>query len=101
KLLTPNLLKNVQTQGKILLDEVKALVANHPLVKEVRGAGFMVGVELNVPGADFVQDCRDKGLLINCTQGNILRFLPPMALSKPERQAAMKVLKAVFEAHHK
>jgi predicted acetylornithine/succinylornithine family transaminase len=99
KLLTPKLLKNVGTQGQAFLNEVRALVAHHPLVKEVRGAGFMIGIELNGPGADFVQECRDRGLLINCTQNTTLRFLPPMALSNSERHFALKVLKAVFQSH--
>src|SRR4029077_12582694 len=67
KMLSPKLLKNVQTQGAILEREIRKLVANHELVKEVRGVGLMIGVELTVPGAPFVQACREQGLLINCT----------------------------------
>jgi len=96
KLLSPRLLKSVEAQGKVLQDEVRTLVANHEQVKEVRGAGFMIGIELTVPGAPYVQACRDQGLLINCTQGNILRFLPPLAISAAERQFALKVLKRVL-----
>jgi acetylornithine/N-succinyldiaminopimelate aminotransferase len=97
KLLSPKLLKNVKVQGDQLIGEIRDLVANHPLVKEVRGTGFMIGVELTVPGADFVQACRDQGLLINCTQGNVLRFLPPLAMSASESRFALNVLKRVFE----
>ena len=97
KLLSPKLLKNVATQGQALQEEVRALVANHDKVKEVRGAGFMVGIELTVPGAPYVQACRDQGLLINCTQGNVLRFLPPLAMKPSERQFALNVLKRVLQ----
>jgi acetylornithine/N-succinyldiaminopimelate aminotransferase len=96
KLLTPQLLKKVQDQGIILQEELRTMVANHERVKEVRGVGLMIGIELTVPGAPFVQACREQGLLINCTQGNVLRFLPPLALSTPERQFALRVLKRVF-----
>jgi len=72
-------------------------VANHELVKEVRGAGLMIGIELTVPGAPFVDSCRDQGLLINCTQGNVLRLLPPLAISSAERQYGLRILKKVFE----
>lgn len=95
-LLTPKLLKTVQKEGAALLQEVKALVANHQKVKEVRGAGFMIGIDLNEPGADIVQGCRDHGLLINCTQNHILRFLPPLAMSTTEKRFALKVLQAVL-----
>ena len=86
KLLSPALLKKVRKDSADLLDDVKALVANHARVKEVRGLGFMIGVELTVPGAPFVKTCREKGLLINCTQGNTLRFLPPLALTPEEKR---------------
>jgi acetylornithine/N-succinyldiaminopimelate aminotransferase len=98
KLLSPKLLKNVQKQGEELLQEVRTLLANHGKVKEVRGAGFMIGVELTVPGAPYVDACRSQGLLINCTQGNTLRFLPPLAISPAERKFALKVLQRIFKS---
>ena len=58
----------------------------------------MIGIELTIPGAPFVEACREKGLLINCTQGNVLRFLPPLALSLSERRFALKILKEVLSS---
>ncbi len=95
-LLTPKLLKSVQKEGVALLQEIRTLLANHPKVKEVRGAGFMIGIELSEPGADYVQRCRNLGLLINCTQNQILRFLPPLAMSAAEKKFALKVLQSVL-----
>ena len=66
-------------------------------VADVRQWGFMIGIELTMPGAPFVQAARDQGLLINCTQGNVLRFLPPLAMSNSERQFALRVLKRVLQ----
>ncbi|OGR90040.1 MAG: acetylornithine aminotransferase [Elusimicrobia bacterium RIFCSPLOWO2_01_FULL_59_12] len=97
KLLTPRLIKNVQAQGDLLLEALRNLVANHESVKEVRGVGFMIGIELTVPGAPFVQAAREQGLLINCTQGNVLRFLPPLAMSNSELQFALRVLKCILQ----
>ena len=97
KMLSPRLLKNVLSQGEVLQRELQSMVANHELVKEVRGAGLMIGIELTVPGAPFVDSCRDQGLLINCTQGNVLRLLPPLAISSAERQYGLRILKKVFE----
>ncbi len=96
KLLTPNFLKAVRIQSESLMTELRALVSGHPLVRELRGVGMMIGIELTVPGADFVDACRKKGLLINCTQTNVLRFLPPLALSNSERKFALKVLGKVL-----
>jgi acetylornithine aminotransferase len=55
-------------------------------VKSIRAAGFMFGIELDVPCADLVQHALDKGILINVTAGNTIRLLPPMIISKVEAE---------------
>lgn len=97
KLLSPKMLKNVRTQSERLMTELKALFAGHPLVRELRGVGFMIGIELTQPGAEYVTAAAKKGLLINCTQGNVIRFLPPLALSERERRFALETLSSVFK----
>lgn len=98
KLLTPNLLRKVKRDSVILQEELRALLGGHPQVKEIRGLGYMIGIELTVPGAPFVQACRERGLLINCTQNNVLRFLPPLALSSSEKEFALSALARVFQS---
>ena len=97
-LLTPAMLRNVKKQGADLMAALRQLIGEFPFVKELRGVGFMIGIELTIPGAPFVEACRAKGLLINCTQGNVLRFLPPLALSTAEQRFALDVLKEVFSS---
>jgi acetylornithine/N-succinyldiaminopimelate aminotransferase len=101
RLLTPALLKKVRNQGKELLRQVRELVTDNDHVKEVRAAGYMIGIELSVPGAPYVDACRDHGLLINCTQGNVLRFLPPLAMNPAEQKYALRVLGTVLRSHPK
>jgi acetylornithine/succinyldiaminopimelate/putrescine aminotransferase len=96
KLLSPAMLKNVRAQGDQLMKELHSLIRGFPFIKELRGVGMMIGIELTTAGAPYVEACRAKGLLINCTQGNVLRFLPPLALSAAERRFALKVLKDVL-----
>ncbi|MDD5154110.1 MAG: aminotransferase class III-fold pyridoxal phosphate-dependent enzyme, partial [Desulfovibrionales bacterium] len=61
------------------------LAARYPsLIKEVRGLGLILGLELKLEGADFVTNLLHKGFLINCTQGNILRFTPPLIVTRTE-----------------
>ena len=98
KLLSPSMLRHVKKQGQALTQELRELISGVPFVKELRGVGLMIGIELTIPGAPFVEACREKGLLINCTQGNVLRFLPPLAHSVSERRFALKVLKEVFSS---
>ena len=95
KLLSPKILKNVRKQSQVLVADLQPLAA-YPFVRELRAVGLMIGLELTIPGAPFVEACRKRGLLINCTQGNVLRFLPPLALSDAERLFAIKVLQKVF-----
>jgi acetylornithine/N-succinyldiaminopimelate aminotransferase len=78
------------------MKELRTVIAGATFVKELRGMGLMIGMELTIPGAPFVDACRAKGLLINCTQGNVLRFLPPLALSAAERGYALTILREVL-----
>jgi predicted acetylornithine/succinylornithine family transaminase len=95
KLLSPKILKNVKKQSQAILKDLEPLT-RYPFVREFRAVGLMMGMELTVPGEPFVDACRKRGLLINCTQGNVLRFLPPLALSDSERRFAVRVLQAIF-----
>jgi len=95
KMLSPKLLKNVKHQGQAIVKEIEPL-ARFPFVRELRAVGLMIGMELTLPGAPFVEACRKRGLLINCTQGNVLRFLPPLALTDAERRFALDILRQVF-----
>ena len=65
-------------------------------IKEVRVAGMMVGVELEVEGASVVQQCLDRNLLINCTQGNVIRLLPAMNLSVEQANQGVDILSEVL-----
>jgi acetylornithine/N-succinyldiaminopimelate aminotransferase len=64
------------------------------IVKEVRGHGLMVGVELTQPGMDVVKTCLDKGLLINCTMNTVLRLLPPLTVTREECDRAAEIVAA-------
>jgi acetylornithine/succinyldiaminopimelate/putrescine aminotransferase len=57
----------------------------------------MIGIQLSVDGAPFVKACLEKGLLINCTQGTVLRFLPAMNLSEELFDEGCSLLESVFE----
>jgi len=52
---------------------------------------------LTVPGAEFVQKCMEKGLLTNCTNGNVLRFVPPLILTRQDVEKAIGILDGVLE----
>jgi len=71
--------------GKYFLARLKQLKQKHPAIKEVRGAGLMLGAELAIDRCERVIDeLRQKGFLVNLTQGRILRFIPPLIVSTKE-----------------
>lgn len=72
------------------------LAGKYDFVKEVRGKGFLVGMELSIDGTEIVSRCRDKGLLINCVGGNILRFIPPLIVERAEIDRAVEILDEVL-----
>ncbi len=74
-----NLLQNATVIGAFLQHRLNDLKQKYPaLMVNVRGRGLMVGAELSIPGQEIVAKCMEAGLLINCTAGNVLRFVPPI-----------------------
>ena len=92
KLITPKLLKDVTDKANYFVKKLNELKKKFSCIKEVRNLGLLVGVELDFAGKDIVEFCIEKGLLINCTQGNILRFLPPFVITKKDIDKAIKIL---------
>ena len=77
------LMANAAAVGEYLIGKMKSLQQKYPaLIKEVRGKGLMVGVELNRPGREVVDLCMAAGAIINCTAGNVLRFVPPLNVTR-------------------
>ena len=65
-------------------------------IKEIRIYGLMIGMELKIPGKSILEEAMQDGLLINCTQENVLRFLPPYIISEQEVDKAIKILDKAF-----
>ena len=77
--------------------KLNELKGKFPVIKEARGMGLMAGLELAVEGKQVVEKCLEKGVLINCTHGNVLRFMPALNISKKEIDKALAVLAEVLE----
>ena len=90
------LLPAIQRVGGYFNLQLNELARKHSFVKEVRGFGLMIGVELTVPGKQIVLDAMAQGLLINCTHDTVLRFLPPYIVTEKEVDKAVKVLSKLF-----
>lgn len=88
------LLDNAETIGRYMLSAFQAQLECQPLVKEIRGSGLMMGIELQSPCPELVDAARAKGVLINVTAGSVIRLLPPLIINQ---QQADTVINTVVE----
>ncbi len=91
-LLEEDVLANCRAQGDYLRGRLRDLQRRCARIREVRGAGLLVGAELDGPGNPVVDACRTAGLLINCTAERVLRFSPPLIVSRQEVDRAMEIV---------
>lgn len=91
-----NVLDNVKKMGELFLDRLNLLKEKYSFVKEVRGKGLMLGVELDRPAADIVLKLIDSGLICNCTSEKVIRFLPPLVIREEHIDKAIEIIENVF-----
>jgi len=91
-----NLLQNAVQLGRYAKDKLLELKQKHSIIDSVRGIGLMLGVQLTSPGKKIVEKCLEKGLRINCTNDTVLRFMPPMIVTKEQINQAIDILDAVL-----
>jgi acetylornithine/N-succinyldiaminopimelate aminotransferase len=90
------LLANVRARGAELKTGLKKLAGKYDFIREVRGEGLMLGVDLEVEGAPYVAEALKQGLLINCTHDHILRLLPPFILSAQQVKEGLAKIDSVL-----
>jgi len=91
-----HLLDNIRARGAELRDGLGKLAAKFNFIREIRGEGLMLGLELSVEGAPFVAEAMNRGLLINCTHDFTLRFLPSFIITRAHVREFLRTLEAVF-----
>ena len=89
-----NILDNVNDVGEYFISELKKL--DKDIIADVRGKGLMVGLELKEAGAAYVDKLRKEGFLINCTADKVLRFVPPLIITKDEIDMFVKALDEIL-----
>ena len=93
------LLPQIVRVGASFKTQLEALKTQFSFIKEVRGYGLMVGVELTVPGKDIVGRAMADGLLLNCTHETVLRFLPPYIITEQHVDEAVAILSRALAAN--
>jgi acetylornithine aminotransferase len=83
-LLEDGWIDNCREMGEYFKGRLKELAKKYDFIKDVRGRGLILGMELDRAGSPVVNACMEKGFLINCAQERVLRFLPPLIVGKQE-----------------
>jgi acetylornithine/N-succinyldiaminopimelate aminotransferase len=96
-LLEENLIHHCAKMGAYFKKRLSGLKAKHESIVDVRGMGLLLGMKLKLEGDTIVRSCMEKGFLINCIQGNILRFIPPLVVEKEEIDALIACLDEVLD----
>jgi acetylornithine/succinyldiaminopimelate/putrescine aminotransferase len=95
-ILEEGMLENCEKVGSYFLSCLEEMKKKFAFIKEVRGKGLILGIELKMEGGSIVKEMLQRGILINCTMGNVLRFLPPLIVTKEEVDRVVKALEEVF-----
>jgi acetylornithine/N-succinyldiaminopimelate aminotransferase len=95
-ILEEGMLENCEKMGGYFLFQLEQIKGKFPFVNEVRGKGLILGMELKIDGSSIVKEMLRKKILINCTMGNVLRFLPPLIVTKEEVDRVVTALTEIF-----
>jgi acetylornithine/N-succinyldiaminopimelate aminotransferase len=91
-----NLLQNATEMGRYAQEKLRALKEKYSVIDHVRGIGLMIGIQLTAPGAQIVSKCLEKGLRINCTHDTVIRFMPPMIVTKEQIDEAVEIFASIL-----
>ncbi|MDY6863706.1 MAG: aminotransferase class III-fold pyridoxal phosphate-dependent enzyme, partial [Thermodesulfobacteriota bacterium] len=96
-ILNEGILDNCKAQGKYFKERLGELKGKYPeIIREVRGEGLILALELFNEGKEIVDMCLEEKILINCIKENILRFLPPLIVKKEDIDRVISVLDKIF-----
>ncbi|MBN1362017.1 MAG: aspartate aminotransferase family protein [Sedimentisphaerales bacterium] len=91
-----HLLQHAAEIGRYAQEKLRSLKGKHAIIDHVRGIGLMIGIQLTSPGAAIVGKCLEKGLRINCTHDTVIRFMPPMVVTKVQIDQAVEIFDSVL-----
>jgi acetylornithine/N-succinyldiaminopimelate aminotransferase len=91
------ILDQCNRMNEYFVEKLEELRTEFPsVIKEVRGKGLMLGMEITEDAAPIVKACLEKGILINFTSGNVLRFIPPLIVQRRDIDQLIAVLHGIF-----
>ena len=91
-----NLVKKSHDNGLYFMEKLESLKDKHDCIVDVRGHGLMVGVELNYQCGDLVSKAQENGVLINVANGSVIRFVPPLIITRDELDKVVNVIDEIL-----
>lgn len=96
-ILSRNILEGIETISTNMFQRLETMKSTSPIVKDVRGRGLHIGVELTIPSRPIVEECLRKGLIVNSTANNVIRIMPPLTISLEKAAEGMDILESVLK----
>lgn len=96
-IINDHVLDNCRDMGEYFMGRLSSLKDKYDFIKNIRGLGLLIGMEMDREGADIVQTCMERGFLINCIQDRILRFIPPLIIGRQDIDSLIDVLDEIFQ----
>jgi len=96
-ILEENLLENARITGAYLLRQIREVSKNYPFINEVRGLGFMIGIEFEPQCRSIAMMLLEQGLLVSCTALHVIRIVPPLILTREEADEIVAILVKVLD----
>ncbi|RJP75033.1 MAG: aspartate aminotransferase family protein [Candidatus Abyssobacteria bacterium SURF_17] len=90
-------LENARELSRYLFERLRKVADKHAFIKEVRGAGMLIGIEFSSAVKKVVGDCADRGLIVGTAGENVLRLLPPLTTTRSEIDEALGIIEAALE----
>jgi len=100
-LLEDGWIENCRVMGNYFREKLEKLARKYSFIKEVRGLGLILGMEMDRPGAPIVTACIKEGVLINCAHEKVLRFIPPLIVGEEEIDLLVEILDKVLDQSRK
>ncbi len=95
-IMNDGILENVRKVGAYFIKRLHEMKNKSSIIKDIRGRGLIIGIEISIEGSQIVNACMDRGLLIKCVGGNVLRFVPPLTITEKDVNAAVAILGEVI-----
>jgi acetylornithine/succinyldiaminopimelate/putrescine aminotransferase len=96
--MTRDILDNIEGLSEYFFRRLYSLKSQFSFIKDVRGIGLMIGIELDRPCKEIVLKCLENGLIVNCTAEKVIRLLPPLNINLEIANEGLDILQKTFES---